>query len=162
MSHTVLVLLFSSGEGFTLLCNLNLSAPEVGLLDVFDAEVSVALGVLLLFVPRRCLIVRAVCVWRRYRGRNKQNTDSVIISVPVLTGGPLNPLCTGSSLTIIRPCCSFQHAPENLVRTRGIPRVYPVEQHQSTNTTCGVPQGSDLEPPLFHIYMLPVVRNTKN
>lgn len=46
----------------TLLSNLDLSASKVGLFDVFDAEVSVALGVLLLFVPRRRLIVRAVCV----------------------------------------------------------------------------------------------------
>lgn len=46
----------------TLLCDLDLSASEVSLFDVFDTEISVALGVLLLFVPGRRLIVRAVCV----------------------------------------------------------------------------------------------------
>lgn len=54
----------------TLLCDLDLSAAKVGLFDVLDAEVAVSLGVLLLFVPRRRLIVRAVRVRRRC-GRNR-------------------------------------------------------------------------------------------
>lgn len=48
----------------TLLGDLDLPAPEVGLLDVLDAEVCVALWVLLLLVPGGCLIVGAVRVWR--------------------------------------------------------------------------------------------------
>lgn len=48
----------------TLLGDLDLPAPEVGLLDVLDAEVGVALWVLLLLVPWRCLIVGAVRVRR--------------------------------------------------------------------------------------------------
>ncbi len=53
---------FSFFLWFTLLSNLDLPASKVGLFDVFDAKVSIALGVLLLFVPRRRLIVRAVRV----------------------------------------------------------------------------------------------------
>ena len=41
----------------TLFSNLNLSATKVGLLDVFDAEVSIPLGVLLLLVTRRGFII---------------------------------------------------------------------------------------------------------
>lgn len=41
----------------TLFSNLDLSAAKVGLFDVLDAEVSIALGVLLLFVTRRSFIV---------------------------------------------------------------------------------------------------------
>ena len=57
----------------TLFCDLDLPASEVGLLDVLDAEVAVALGVLLLLVPRGGLIVRAVRVRRRC---NTQNTHT--------------------------------------------------------------------------------------
>lgn len=57
----------------TLLGYLDLSASEVGLLDVFDAEVAVALGVLLLFVPRRRLIVGAVRVRRRWKNKKLIN-----------------------------------------------------------------------------------------
>lgn len=60
---------------FTLLSDLDLSAPEVGLFDVFDAEVSVAFGVLLLFVPRRRLIVRAVRVRRRCGDKRTQGVE---------------------------------------------------------------------------------------
>lgn len=51
----------------TLLCNLDFSASKVGLFDVFDAEVAVAFGVLLLFVPGRRLIIGAVRVRRRWK-----------------------------------------------------------------------------------------------
>lgn len=50
----------------TLLRNLDFSASEVGLFNVFDAKVTVAFGVLLLFVSGRRLIVRAVRVRRRW------------------------------------------------------------------------------------------------
>lgn len=46
----------------TLLCNLDLPASKVGLFDVLYAEVSIALGVLLLLVAGRCLVIRAVRV----------------------------------------------------------------------------------------------------
>lgn len=49
---------------FTLLRNLDFPASEVGLLDVLDAEVAVALGVLLLFVSGGRLVVGAVRVRR--------------------------------------------------------------------------------------------------
>lgn len=49
---------------FTLLRDLDFPASKVGLLDVFDAEVAVALGVLLLFVSRGRLVVGAVRVRR--------------------------------------------------------------------------------------------------
>ena len=62
---------------YTLLSDLDFSASEVGLFDVFDAEVPVALGVLLLFVPRRRLIVWAICVWCRW----KTDTHNVIVSM---------------------------------------------------------------------------------
>lgn len=52
----------ATARWFTLLSYLDLSAAEVGLFDVFDAEVAVALGVFLLFVTRRCLVIRAVRV----------------------------------------------------------------------------------------------------
>src|SRR4029434_474350 len=51
----------------TLFGDLDLSASEVGLLDVLDAEVCAALGVLLLFVTRRRLVIRAICVRRGWR-----------------------------------------------------------------------------------------------
>lgn len=51
-------------DRFTLLRDLDFPAPKVGLFDVFDAEVAVALGVLLLFVSRRRLVVGAVRVRR--------------------------------------------------------------------------------------------------
>lgn len=46
----------------TLLGNLNLPASKVGLLDVLDAEVCIALGVLLLFVTGRSFVIGAVSV----------------------------------------------------------------------------------------------------
>lgn len=49
-------------DHLTLLGDLDLPASEVGLFDVLDAEVSIALGVLLLLVAGRCLVVRAVSV----------------------------------------------------------------------------------------------------
>lgn len=49
---------------FTLFCDLDLPAAELGLLDVFDAEVAAARGVDLAFVPRRALVVRAVRIRR--------------------------------------------------------------------------------------------------
>lgn len=44
-------------DPLTLLGDLDLPASEVGLFDVLDAEISIALRVLLLLVTGRCLVI---------------------------------------------------------------------------------------------------------
>lgn len=91
----------------TLLCNLDFPAPEVGLLDVLDAEVGVALRVLLLLVPGGGLIVGAVRV-RRGWDEKQNETKKYEIKEPIKTRGtqivtPRQPQIAESHSSFIPP-----------------------------------------------------------
>lgn len=94
-------LLFDPEVRFTLLCDFNLTAAELGLFDVLHAEVAAAVGVDLGLVPGGGLIVGAVGVRRSWETENikghycaKAHKDG---NYEIYTS---DPLCMGWSLCV--------------------------------------------------------------